>query len=155
MQLPAVVLSTVWTWLAVSRLSQHYALHMKQDMGLYPLGEFTSSGPPPPPQLPHLPSWNKRPLQLEARYPEQQQWGLLRGGGGGGGGGGGSKRGSFSSCTLENGSQSLEPNIKTPRMTKVWPFSGLNSSVLQRFSFYYNEPQKTAYRNVLGVSTGT
>lgn len=53
-----VVLSTVWTWLAVSRLSQHCALHMKQDMGLYPLGEFTSSEPP----LPHLPPETSGPF---------------------------------------------------------------------------------------------
>lgn len=41
---------------------------MKQDMGLYPLGEFTSSERSPllPP-----PSSNKQPLQLEARYPER------------------------------------------------------------------------------------
>lgn len=31
------------TWLAVSRLSQRCASHTKQDVGLDPLGEFTSS----------------------------------------------------------------------------------------------------------------
>lgn len=51
-QLPAVVLSAAWTWLAVSGLSQHCALHMKQDMGLNPLGEFTSSEPSNPTSLP-------------------------------------------------------------------------------------------------------
>lgn len=38
-----------WTWLAVSRLSKHCALHTKQDIGLFPPGEFTSSKPCPHP----------------------------------------------------------------------------------------------------------
>lgn len=94
-QLPAVVLSTVWTWLAVSRLRQHCALHMKQDMGLYPLGEFTSSGPPPPPP-PNLPPETSGPFSWRPDIPSSS-------GGFSGLGVVGSKRGSVRSCTLENG----------------------------------------------------
>lgn len=71
-QPPAVVLSTGWTWLAVSRLSQHCALHMKQDMGLYSLGEFTSSQPSPPP-LPHLPAETSSPFSWRPDIPSTSE----------------------------------------------------------------------------------
>ena len=100
-QLPAVVLSTVWTWLAVSRLSQHCALHMKQDMGLYPLGEFTSSEPPHhrcPTSLLKQAAPSAGGQISRAAVGASQGWGWF-----------GSKRGSFSSCTLANGSQIFQP----------------------------------------------
>lgn len=115
-QLPAVVLSTVWTWLAVSRLSQHCALHMKQDMGLYPLGEFTSSGPPPPP-LPHLPPETSGPFSWRPDIPSSS--------GGFSGVGVVQVKGEVLAPAHKRMAarylecNALEPNIKTPQMTKI------------------------------------
>lgn len=131
----------MWTWLAVSRLRQHCALHMKQDMGLYPLGEFTSSEPPPPPPppTPHLPPETSSPFSWRPDIPSSsggfsgRGWGWF-----------GSKRGSFSSCTFESGSQISERNPAEPNQPTTRVLSPGVGSARYLFS---NEPRDEVWRH--------
>lgn len=135
----------MWTWLAVSRLRQHCALHMKQDMGLYPLGEFTSSEPPPPPPppTPHLPPETSSPFSWRPDIPSSsggfsgRGWGWF-----------GSKRGSFSSCTLESGSQISERNPAEPNQPTTRVLSPGVGSARYLFS---NEPRDEVWRQPAGM----
>lgn len=99
----AAVPSTSLPRLAVSKLSQSCVLHMKQDVGLDPLGEFTSS---------RLPPEHKRPLQLEATHPQQRAAG---GGGAPPRSGGGRREGNFGS---QRGSSAHRGYCRKPKLPK-------------------------------------
>lgn len=92
-------------WLSAS-LAKHCALHMKQDMGLYPLGELTSSPLPPP--LPHLPPGTSSPFSCRPDIP--------------------SSSGGFSEA---GGSLEVKEEVSAPAHYRNWQWRVLRRSALE------------------------